>query len=85
MDGATSSLDSSTLTPLIKRLNRLARRDTADEGGVILTDKGRAIAADAACVPAESAQALGFTLEHTAGIEPDFVALRDQTRMTPAD
>lgn len=77
-------LDSSTLTPLIKRLEAAGfvsrRRDTADERvvRVTLTDKGRAVAAEAACVPQDVLRATGLTIERIGELEQSLVALRDR-------
>lgn len=63
--GERLSLDSATLTPLIKRLERQAllerRRDTADERvvRVHLTKKGRALGAKARNVPVQLACRVG--------------------------
>jgi DNA-binding MarR family transcriptional regulator len=65
--GAALFLESSTLTPLLKRMEAagLLRRvrDTADERQVriLLTDKGRALQDSAASVPACVQEATGLT------------------------
>lgn len=62
-------LESSTLTPLLKRLEAAGlvtrTRDKADERVVRirLTERGRTLAADIACVPGEMAQATGLGAE----------------------
>ncbi len=77
-------LDSSTLTPLLKRMETaglvVRRRDTADERVVriTLTDKGREVAAAAACVPDEVLRASGMTLEKLGALEEELIALREQ-------
>jgi DNA-binding MarR family transcriptional regulator len=77
-------LDSSTLTPLLKRLEAagliLRRRDSADERVVriTLTDKGREIGAQAACVPEETLRATGLTLEQLGAMERELNALRER-------
>lgn len=83
-------LDSSTLTPLLKRMEAAGlidrRRDSADERVVriTLTDKGRAIGLEAACVPQEVLHATGLTLEKLGDIEGELVDLRERlTRHSP--
>ncbi len=77
-------LDSSTLTPLLKRMEAAGlidrRRDSADERVVriTLTDKGRAIGTEAACVPQEVLHATGLTLEKLGDIEGELVELRER-------
>ncbi len=77
-------LDSSTLTPLLKRLETGGlverRRDAADERVVriTLTARGREIAAEAACIPDETLRATGLTMARLADLEAELVALRGQ-------
>jgi DNA-binding MarR family transcriptional regulator len=77
-------LDSSTLTPLLKRLEAagliMRRRDSADERVVriTLTDKGREIGAQAACVPQETLRATGLTLAQLGALEGELNALRER-------
>jgi len=72
-------LDSGTLTPLLKRLEKQGfverRRGTDDERVVLVapTDLGRALATDAAQVPVELVCAY-------AGDPRDLMALRDEVR-----
>jgi len=80
--GQRLSLDSGTLTPLLKRVEAAGlvarRRDPADERvvRVHLTAKGRALAAKAAAVPAAIACTLGTT-------RGEMARLRDElTRLT---
>ncbi len=83
-------LESSTLTPLIKRLEAAGlvsrRRDTADERvvHVMLTDKGRQVAVKAACVPEETLRATGLTLAELGEMERALIALRERLRAYPA-
>jgi DNA-binding MarR family transcriptional regulator len=84
-------LDSSTLTPLLKRMEAAGlvtrRRDTADERVVRigLTNKGREVAAAATCIPQETLRATGLTLERLGEMEADMVALREQLRRSSGD
>ncbi|RAI03234.1 MarR family transcriptional regulator [Acuticoccus sediminis] len=63
------SLESNTLTPLVKRLEAAGfvtrHRDTGDERvvRVALTDIGRARAGEAACVPETMLKAMGLSAE----------------------
>ncbi|WP_363181617.1 MarR family winged helix-turn-helix transcriptional regulator [Sphingomonas quercus] len=83
-------LDSSTLTPLIKRLEAAGlvtrRRDSEDERvvRVTLTDKGRAVAEEAKCVPGEVLAATGRTPEQLGVLERAIVQLRDTLRANAA-
>jgi DNA-binding MarR family transcriptional regulator len=62
-------LESSTLTPLIKRMEAAGhlsrRRDSKDERvvRVSLTDQGRDLAQQAACIPGEVFTGLGMSVE----------------------
>ncbi|WP_067466663.1 MarR family winged helix-turn-helix transcriptional regulator [Nocardia amamiensis] len=73
------ALDSGTLSPLLKRLEAAGlverRRSAADERRVDiqLTDRGRALRAEAGDIPAEMAEASGLS-------PAEFLALRDILR-----
>ncbi|MBF6298823.1 MarR family transcriptional regulator [Nocardia amamiensis] len=75
----TLALDSGTLSPLLKRLEAAGlverRRSAADERRVDiqLTERGRALRAEAGDIPAEMAEASGLS-------PADFLALRDILR-----
>lgn len=79
-------LESNTLTPLIKRLeaNGLVtrRRDSADERlvRVSLTEKGRRLAQDTACVPEKLLEATGLSLKEIADLQRALVGLRENLR-----
>lgn len=79
-------LETSTLTPLIKRLEAAGyvtrKRDTADERvvRVSLTEAGRAVADEAACVPEEILQATGMTVEQLGAMRDGLVAMRGNLR-----
>ncbi|MGF7146402.1 DNA-binding MarR family transcriptional regulator [Sphingomonas zeicaulis] len=79
-------LETSTLTPLIKRLESAGyvtrARDRADERvvRVSLTDAGRKLAEEAACVPEEILQATGMTLEQLGTLRDALVAMRGNLR-----
>jgi MarR family transcriptional regulator, organic hydroperoxide resistance regulator len=88
--GERVSLDSGTLTPLLKRLeasNLVVRlRDAADERRVLLqlTPAGRALKAKAQAVPEHVACASGCELDELAALTARLKALRDQiTDSTP--
>ncbi|MBB2200814.1 MarR family winged helix-turn-helix transcriptional regulator [Gluconacetobacter tumulisoli] len=82
--GEKLALESSTLTPLIKRLEvagLLQRtRDTRDERQVrvTLTPQGRALEAEAASIPACILEATGRTPEQLMRLKTDIDALRNQ-------
>jgi MarR family transcriptional regulator, organic hydroperoxide resistance regulator len=82
--GERLSLDSGTLTPLLKRLEAsgLVRRlrDAADERRVLLqlTTAGRALKAKALAVPESVACASGCSLDDLAKLTVELKALRDQ-------
>ena len=77
--GAALGLESSTLTPLVKRLEAaglLARRRDSDDERVVrvsLTDKGRALRGEAGSIPACVFEATGMSIgelvELKAGLE----------------
>lgn len=77
-------LESNTLTPLLKRLEGLGHvvrsRDPKDERQVRirLTGKGRALAAQARCVPGEILQATGASPAELGRLNREVAALRDR-------
>ncbi|MCB9947548.1 MAG: MarR family transcriptional regulator [Rhodospirillaceae bacterium] len=81
--GARLSLDSNTLTPLLKRLEAaglLARtRDLADERQVRvrLTAPGRTLRAEASDIPRCVLQATGLTPEDAGRLQREIAALRE--------
>lgn len=88
--GERLSLDSGTLTPLLKRLESTGLvhrlRDSADERRVLiqLTPAGRALKARARGVPQRLAQASGCPLDEIGPLTQRLHALRRQlTRSTP--
>ncbi|GAA4499124.1 MarR family winged helix-turn-helix transcriptional regulator [Gluconacetobacter tumulicola] len=82
--GEKLALESSTLTPLIKRLEAAGllqrTRDTKDERQVrvTLTPRGRAIKAQAASIPACILEATGQAPEQLMRLKGDIDALRNQ-------
>ncbi len=76
-------LESSTLTPLLKRLEasgHVARRRSAeDERQVVvtLTDEGRSLKERAPCVPLSLLTSSGLTIEEIKRLNSDVQALRD--------
>lgn len=80
--GEALALESSTLTPLLKRLEAMGHigrsRDPADERVVRirLTDRGRALKAQAATIPACIMEATGLGPEGLERLQRDVVALR---------
>ena len=82
-------LESNTLTPLIKRLEAaglVARaRDKADERvvRVSLTETGRTLAVEAACLPQSVQDATARTPETMMGLRDGLNVLRDQLRASP--
>lgn len=88
--GERLSLDSGTLTPLLKRLEAAGfvqrLRDTADERRVLLrlTAEGRALKRRALGVPEAVVCASGCALDELASLTARLKALREQiTRSTP--
>lgn len=88
--GERLSLDSGTLTPLLKRLEAAGfvqrLRDTADERRVLLrlTAEGRALKRRALSVPEAVVCASGCALDELASLTVRLQALREQiTRSTP--
>ncbi|EJM99869.1 transcriptional regulator [Phyllobacterium sp. YR531] len=81
--GDKLSLDSGTLTPLLKRLEAAGlisrRRDKADERQVLinLTDEGRAMKERAESVPIAMGQAFGCTMDEARGMRAELIGLRD--------
>jgi MarR family transcriptional regulator, organic hydroperoxide resistance regulator len=77
-------LESSTLTPLIKRMESAGlvtrRRDTRDERvvRVSLTQAGQALAQEATCIPMDALTALGMPLEDIREAEAGLKTLRDR-------
>jgi DNA-binding MarR family transcriptional regulator len=82
--GARLTLDSGTLTPLLKRLEAAGlvqrQRDRADERRVIvsLTAAGRALKARAVQVPRQVFCAAGCTLDELASLTRRLKTLRDE-------
>lgn len=79
-------LESNTLTPLLKRLEAAGlvtrTRDLKDERlvRVRLTDKGRTVAREAACVPNEILELTGLTQEQLADMQSALFKLRATLR-----
>jgi DNA-binding MarR family transcriptional regulator len=77
-------LESNTLTPLLKRLEALGHvarsRDPKDERVVRirLTDKGRALAEQARCVPEEILKASGASPAELGRLNREMAGLRDR-------
>lgn len=84
--GTRLFLESNTLTPLIKRLEAAGLvtrgRDPEDERvvRVRLTPQGRAVAAEAACVPEELLRTTGISRKEATALRKTLVHLRDQLR-----
>ncbi|SEQ35635.1 MarR family winged helix-turn-helix transcriptional regulator [Thalassovita taeanensis] len=80
--GAALELESSTLTPLIKRMEQAGlvqrQRDAEDERRVrvSLTDRGRALEAQAAHVPVCAGQATGLEFEQIEALRQQIADLR---------
>ena len=81
--GYKLSLDTGTLTPLLKRLESAGliarRRDTVDERQVriSLTNEGRALRNRAEAVPIAMGKAFGYTLAEAESMRSKLLALRD--------
>lgn len=81
--GDKLSLDSGTLTPLLKRLESAGlitrRRDTVDERQVLigLTDEGRSMQKRAEAVPVAMGGAFGCTLDEAKGLRAELISMRD--------
>jgi len=86
--GARLALDSGTLTPLLKRLERSGlvqrRRDAVDERRVLvrLTAAGRALEARAQRIPDQVVDASGCALDEIAPLTERLRALRRQITAT---
>lgn len=84
--GAALTLDSNTLTPLLKRLEQAGwvrrQRDAADERQVRLwlTDAGQALRDRAAAVPPCFLDLTGLDRDQAAALRDDVAALRDRLR-----
>jgi DNA-binding MarR family transcriptional regulator len=84
--GAALFLESNTLTPLLKRMETAGligrTRDARDERQVriTLTDRGRALQAQAATVPACLLDRSGLTREDLAVLNAGITGLRDRLR-----
>lgn len=84
--GAALTLDSNTLTPLLKRLEQAGwvrrQRDAADERQVRLwlTEAGRGLQAKAAGVPPCFLDRTGLDREQAAALRDEVAALRDRLR-----
>ncbi|MBA8877900.1 MarR family winged helix-turn-helix transcriptional regulator [Phyllobacterium myrsinacearum] len=81
--GEKLSLDSGTLTPLLKRLETAGlitrRRDTVDERQVLiaLTAEGQAMRAKAEAVPVAMGKAFGCTMDEATGLRAELMTMRD--------
>ncbi len=81
--GEKLSLDSGTLTPLLKRLETAGlitrRRDTVDERQVLiaLTDDGRDMKQRAEAVPVAIGKAFGCTMPEAKALRSELMQLRD--------
>ena len=81
--GDKLSLDSGTLTPLLKRLESAGlitrRRDTVDARQVLigLTDEGRMMREQAEAVPLAMGKAFGCTFEEAKALRAQLLAVRD--------
>lgn len=84
--GASLNLDSNTLTPLLKRLEKAGlvtrRRDPADERQVrvLLTDAGRALADKAAHIPRCIVDRTGLDITTLDTLRRDLTALSERLR-----
>ena len=84
--GAALTLDSNTLTPLLKRLEQAGwvrrQRDAADERQVRLwlTDAGHALREKAAAVPPCFLDRTGMDRDQAAALRDEVAALRDRLR-----
>lgn len=81
--GRRLALESSTLTPLLKRLEAMGhvhrRRDTQDERQVrvALTDQGRALRRQAEDAPDSILRATGLSLDEACALNAEIVRMRD--------
>lgn len=84
--GERLMLETNTLTPLLKRLETLGlvdrQRSPQDERRVIvsLTDKGRDLRGEAACLPERVFAASGCSVPEVQELRGALVALRDRLR-----
>ena len=84
--GERLMLETNTLTPLLKRLETLGlvdrQRSPQDErrGIVSLTDKGRNLRGEAACLPERVFAASGCSVPEVQELRGALVALRDRLR-----
>jgi DNA-binding MarR family transcriptional regulator len=84
--GEQLSLDSSTLTPLLKRLEaagyvtRARDRDDERQVRVRLTATGRALKSRAGSIPPCVSDALGLSTEQQRQLQADLLAIRDRLR-----
>lgn len=84
--GRQLHLESNTLTPLLKRLEKLGfvarRRDDADERQVrvTLTDEGRALQKRAAAIPDCITKASGLSADDLARLTKEIAVLRQNLR-----
>lgn len=82
--GDKLSLDSGTLTPLLKRLETAGlitrRRDTVDERQVLigLTANGRAMRGRAEAIPVAMGKAFGCTMDEAKSLRSELITMRDQ-------
>ena len=89
--GERLGLDSATLTPLLKRLEAVALltrvRAVADERQVIisLTDKGRALKAQAQAVPGCMASVIACSMDEIVDLKDSLLQLRDSLNHNSAD
>jgi DNA-binding MarR family transcriptional regulator len=88
--GGRLDLESSTLTPLLKRLEAAGfvtrRRDPADERVVriALTPAGRALAEEARCVPSEIGKSIGLSAQQLDTLNGQIKLLRANLRDSAA-
>lgn len=88
--GQAVSLESSTLTPLLKRLEKLGligrARDAEDERQtrITLTEKGSKLREDAAVIPACVSDALGMSAQQIADVQRLMQSMRANLRKAAA-
>lgn len=81
--GEKLSLDSGTLTPLLKRLETAGlitrRRDTVDERQVLigLTNEGRSMRERAEVVPIAMGKAFGCSMDEAQTLRSELITMRD--------
>jgi DNA-binding MarR family transcriptional regulator len=89
--GARLSLESSTLSPLLKRMEAIGlvtrTRGVADERAVTvgLTDQGRALESRAAGIPAEICEAAGLTVREQGALVVRLRHLADKLKSSPGE